>query len=63
MQNAPFFVAKLCRVLSFSGHSVLFKSLFFSKGIAMDRLVGFQDLGAKDDFTTKKLENILVIKG
>lgn len=29
----------------------------------MDRLVGFQDLGAKDDFTTKKLENVLVKKG
>lgn len=29
----------------------------------MDRLVGFQDLGTKDDFTTNKLENVLVKKG
>lgn len=29
----------------------------------MDRLVGFQDLGTKDDFTTNKLENVLVNKG
>jgi hypothetical protein len=29
----------------------------------MDRLVGFQDLGAKDDFSTTKLENLLVKKG
>jgi len=41
----------------------MLKSLFFSKGIAMDRLVGFQDLGAKDDFSTTKLENLLVKKG
>ncbi|KAL9284751.1 putative Thioredoxin-like superfamily [Arabidopsis thaliana] len=41
----------------------MLKSFFFSKGIAMDRLVGFQDLGAKDDFSTTKLENLLVKKG
>lgn len=29
----------------------------------MDRLVGFQDLGGKDDFTTKTLENLLLKKG
>lgn len=29
----------------------------------MDRLVGFQDLGAKDDFSSEKLENVLVKKG
>jgi hypothetical protein len=29
----------------------------------MDRLVGFQDLGTKDDFTTNKLENVLLKKG
>ena len=34
-----------------------------SKGIAMDRLVGFQDLGTKDDFTTTRLENVLIKKG
>ncbi|KAL6970037.1 Thioredoxin domain-containing protein plp3b [Sarracenia purpurea var. burkii] len=55
-ENAPFFVSKLtiktlpCVVL-------------FSKGIAIDRLVGFQALGGKDDFTTKSLESLLVKKG
>lgn len=37
--------------------------IILSKGIAIDRLVGFQDLGTKDDFTTTKLENVLVKKG
>ena len=35
----------------------------FRKGIAVDRLVGFQDLGRKDDFTTKALEVLLIKKG
>jgi hypothetical protein len=35
----------------------------FRKGIAVDRLVGFQDLGGKDDFTTKALEVLLIKKG
>lgn len=35
----------------------------FRKGIAVDRLIGFQDLGGKDDFTTKTLENLLIKKG
>ena len=34
-----------------------------SKGVAIDRLVGFQDLGTKDDFTTTKLESVLIKKG
>lgn len=34
-----------------------------SKGIAVDRLVGFQDLGGKDDFTTQRLEAVLTKKG
>ncbi|XP_021594423.1 thioredoxin domain-containing protein PLP3B isoform X2 [Manihot esculenta] len=33
------------------------------KGIAIDRLIGFQDLGGKDDFTTKSLEILLIKKG
>lgn len=37
--------------------------LFFRQGVAFDRLVGFQDLGGKDDFTTKKLEAMLIKKG
>lgn len=39
------------------------KGLSFRKGIAADRLIGFQDLGGKDDFTTKVLENLLIKKG
>lgn len=35
----------------------------FRKGIAVDRLVGFQDLGGKDDFPTKTLEALLIKKG
>lgn len=35
----------------------------FRKGVAIDRLVGFQDLGGKDDFTTKTLEALLLRKG
>ncbi|KAF8050668.1 hypothetical protein N665_1909s0003 [Sinapis alba] len=37
--------------------------IILSKGIAIDRLLGFQDLGTKDDFSTTKLENVLVKKG
>ncbi|CAH8281102.1 unnamed protein product [Arabidopsis lyrata] len=55
-ENAPFFVTKLAI-------KTLPCVILFSKGIAMDRLVGFQDLGAKDDFSTTKLENLLVKKG
>ncbi|XP_024013579.1 thioredoxin domain-containing protein PLP3A [Eutrema salsugineum] len=55
-ENAPFFVTKLAI-------KTLPCVLLFSKGIAIDRLVGFQDLGTKDDFSTTKLENVLVKKG
>ncbi|KAG2329378.1 hypothetical protein Bca52824_000558 [Brassica carinata] len=55
-ENAPFFVTKLAI-------KTLPCVLLFSKGIAIDRLVGFQDLGTKDDFTTTKLENVLIKKG
>ncbi|GMG99850.1 hypothetical protein Nepgr_001690 [Nepenthes gracilis] len=55
-ENAPFFVAKLAvRTLPCV--------ILFRKGIAVDRLIGFQDLGGKDDFTTKALENLLIKKG
>jgi hypothetical protein len=37
--------------------------LYDRKGIAIDRLVGFEDLGSKDDFSTRALENILKRKG
>lgn len=55
-ENAPFFVSKL-------GIKTLPCVILFRKGIAGDRLVGFQDLGAKDDFSTTKLENLLIKKG
>jgi len=32
------------------------------KGIAVDRLVGSQDLRSKDDFLTRALEHILILK-
>ncbi|GJN25695.1 hypothetical protein PR202_gb13557 [Eleusine coracana subsp. coracana] len=68
LQNAPFFVAKLA--IKTLPCVILFKYMvsqlthfYFRKGIAVDRLVGFQDLGNKDDFSTRTLENILKIKG
>ncbi|AQL01291.1 hypothetical protein ZEAMMB73_Zm00001d044998 [Zea mays] len=32
------------------------------KGIVVDRLVGFQDLKSKEDFLTRALEHILILK-
>ncbi|KAL5754581.1 hypothetical protein ACOSP7_022801 [Xanthoceras sorbifolium] len=55
-ENAPFFVTKL-------GVKTLPCVILFRKGIAVDRLVGFIDLGGKDDFTTKTLEVLLTKKG
>lgn len=55
-ENAPFFVTKL-------GIKTLPCVILFRKGIAGDRIVGFQDLGGKDDFSTRKLEALLIKKG
>nr|CAB3502650.1 unnamed protein product [Digitaria exilis] len=55
-ENAPFFVSKLAI-------KTLPCVILFRKGIAVDRLIGFQDLGSKDDFSTRALENILKMKG
>lgn len=55
-ENAPFFVTKL-------GIKTLPCVILFQRGIAGDRIVGFEDLGGKDDFSTKKLEAILLKKG
>ncbi|XP_078172572.1 thioredoxin domain-containing protein PLP3B-like [Carex rostrata] len=55
-ENASFFVTKLAV-------KTLPCVILFKKGIACDRLVGFQDLGSKDDFSTRALENILKKKG
>lgn len=55
-ENAPFFVAKL-------GVKTLPCVILFRKGIAVDRLIGFQDMGGKDDFATRALEALLIKKG
>ncbi|XP_022775344.1 thioredoxin domain-containing protein PLP3B-like [Durio zibethinus] len=55
-ENAPFFVTKLAV-------KTLPCVIIFRKGIAVDRLVGFQDLGGKDDFATRTLEVVLIKKG
>ncbi|XP_057972248.1 thioredoxin domain-containing protein PLP3B-like [Malania oleifera] len=55
-ENAPFFATKL-------GIKTLPCVILFRKGIAVDRLIGFQDVGGKDDFNTKTLEVLLIKKG
>ncbi|XP_057740529.1 LOW QUALITY PROTEIN: thioredoxin domain-containing protein PLP3B-like [Arachis stenosperma] len=55
-EHAPFFVAKLAI-------KTLPCVILFRQGIAVDRLVGFQDLGGKDDFSTGTLEALLIKKG
>ncbi|QCD81779.1 hypothetical protein DEO72_LG2g2109 [Vigna unguiculata] len=55
-ENAPFFVTKLAV-------KTLPCVILFRQGVAVDRLVGFQDVGGKDDFTTRTLEALLIKKG
>ncbi|XP_042433459.1 thioredoxin domain-containing protein PLP3B-like [Zingiber officinale] len=55
-ENAPFFVTKLAI-------KTLPCVILFRNGIAFDRIVGFQDLGSKDDFSARALENLLKRKG
>ncbi len=45
LQDAPFFTVKL-------NVKVLPCVIMFSTGVAVDRVAGFDDFGAKDDFTT-----------
>ena len=40
-----------------------YTTISFRKGIAVDRLIGFQDMGGKDDFATRTLEALLIKKG
>lgn len=54
--DAPFFVHKL-------NVQVLPCIVFFRNGVAYDRIVGFEELGARDDFPTSKLENMLLTGG
>ena len=56
MQDAPFFTEKLqVRMLPCV--------ICFIDGIAGDRVVGFDELGGKDDFKTEKLESRLLNAG
>nr|GEW86517.1 thioredoxin domain-containing protein PLP3B-like [Tanacetum cinerariifolium] len=48
-ENSPFFVSKL-------GIKMMSRVILFRNGFAGDRLVGFEDLRGKDDFSTRKLE-------
>ncbi|XP_024401539.1 thioredoxin domain-containing protein PLP3B isoform X2 [Physcomitrium patens] len=52
-ENCPFFVTKL-------GIKVLPCVILFRDGVAVDRIVGFQELGGVDDFATKALESRLL---
>mmetsp|Transcript_14267 Transcript_14267/g.58069 ORF Transcript_14267/g.58069 Transcript_14267/m.58069 type:complete len:252 (-) Transcript_14267:5414-6169(-) len=54
--DCPFFVTKL-------NVKVLPCIVFFRNGVAYDRIVGFEELGAKDDFPTSRLENMLLTAG
>ncbi|KAL6222359.1 hypothetical protein ACLB2K_005751 [Fragaria x ananassa] len=55
-ENAPFFVTK-------RGVKTLPCVIIFRKGVAVDRLIGFIDMGGKDDFSTRALEVVLIKKG
>ena len=54
--DAPFFVTKL-------QVKVLPCLIYFRDGVAFDRLVGFEELGGKDDYPTAKLEHTLLDAG
>ena len=54
--DAPFFVTKL-------QVKVLPCLIYFRDGVAFDRLVGFEELGGKDDYPTAKLERTLLDAG
>eukprot|EP00292_Cryptomonas_paramecium_P014296 CAMPEP_0113674436 /NCGR_PEP_ID=MMETSP0038_2-20120614/7414_1 /TAXON_ID=2898 /ORGANISM="Cryptomonas paramecium" /LENGTH=236 /DNA_ID=CAMNT_0000591009 /DNA_START=153 /DNA_END=863 /DNA_ORIENTATION=- /assembly_acc=CAM_ASM_000170 len=55
-EQAPFFVTKL-------KIKVLPTIVLFQKGVAIDRIVGFDELGGKDDFKQITLERRLADKG
>ena len=54
--EAPFFVTKL-------KIKVLPTIVMFQKGIAVDRIVGFEELGGQDDFKQVRLERRLADRG
>lgn len=49
LQDAPFFTVKL-------GIKILPTVVMFKNGVSVDRLVGFEQLGGRDDFSTAALE-------
>ena len=49
LQDAPFFTVKL-------QIKVLPCLMFFRQGVALDRVVGFDDFGGKDDFSLAAVE-------
>ncbi|KAH9295250.1 hypothetical protein KI387_038838 [Taxus chinensis] len=55
-ENAPFFIAKLAI-------KTLPCVILFRDGVATERLVGFESLGGRDDFSTEVLEKWLLKKG
>ncbi|KAG6528548.1 hypothetical protein ZIOFF_010726 [Zingiber officinale] len=58
--------ARFGSALSFGTRLILpfsFTLVLLWNGIAFDRIVDFQDLGSKDDFTARALENLLKRKG
>ncbi|KAJ7562851.1 hypothetical protein O6H91_03G086400 [Diphasiastrum complanatum] len=55
-EKCPFFVSKLAI-------KVLPCVILFRDGVAVDRIVGFQELGGVDDFATSALEARLLRKG
>eukprot|EP00898_Chlorokybus_atmophyticus_P003891 jgi/Chlat1/4502/Chrsp29S04435 len=56
VQKSPFFVTKL-------NVKVLPCVVLFSNGVAIDRIVGFEELGGRDDFPTEVMERRLTVKG
>jgi hypothetical protein len=56
LQDSPFFTVKL-------GIKVLPAVVLFKGGVSVDRLVGFQQLGGRDDFSTAALEARLKAAG
>jgi len=55
-EKAPFFIQKL-------SIQTLPTLVLFEDGIAIDRIIGFEELGEEDDFPTMNLIRVLVKRG
>ena len=55
-EKCPFFIQKL-------SIQTLPTIIMFMDGIAVDRIIGFEELGGKDDFPTMALSRLLVNSG